>query len=70
MKSHTTVMQIAELPKAEEEEILAKINEVGFDVYLLETYLNQHRESTSMRYRVLVDRLHENPHLRSLDAKH
>ncbi|EFN85904.1 Coiled-coil domain-containing protein 135 [Harpegnathos saltator] len=69
-KLQATLTQTTELPKTEEERILAKINEVGFDLYLLETYLNRHRESTSSRYRVLVGHLQENPHIQSLDTKH
>ncbi|XP_032674658.1 dynein regulatory complex subunit 7-like [Odontomachus brunneus] len=69
-KLQTSLTQISELSKEEEEQILIKINEIGFDLYLLETYLNRHKDSTSTRYRILVDRLQENPHLQSLDTKH
>ncbi|XP_014480246.1 PREDICTED: dynein regulatory complex subunit 7 [Dinoponera quadriceps] len=68
-KLQASLIQTAELSKAEEEQILAKINELNFDLYVLETYLNHHRESTSRRYQVLVNRLRESPFLQSFGIK-
>jgi len=59
-------VQSVDLSKAEEEQILAKINEISFNIHVLETYLNRHRDVVPQKYRVLVDRLRENPHLQVL----
>lgn len=59
-------MQSVDLPKTEEDQILAKINEINFNVYVLETYLNWHRDQVPQRYRILVDRLRQNPRLQVL----
>lgn len=59
-------MQSVDLSKTEEEQILAKINEISFNVHVLETYLNRHRDVVPQRYRILVDRLQQNPHLQVL----
>lgn len=59
-------MQSVDLSKTDEEQILAKINEISFNVHVLETYLNRHRDVVPQRYRILVDRLQQNPHLQVL----
>ncbi|XP_024880776.1 dynein regulatory complex subunit 7, partial [Temnothorax curvispinosus] len=58
--------QTVDLSKAEEEQMLAKINEISFNMHVLETYLNRHRDVVPQRYRILVDRLRQNPHLQVL----
>lgn len=59
-------MQSVDLSKVEEENILAKINEITFDIDVLEMYLNRHREVVSQKYRAMIDRLLKNPHLQVL----
>lgn len=59
-------MQSVDLSKVEEEQMLAKINEISFNVHVLETYLNRYRNVVPQRYRTLVDRLRQNPHLQVL----
>lgn len=59
-------MQTVDLSKTKEEQMLAKINEISFNMHVLETYLNWHRDVVPQRYRVLVDRLRRNPHLQVL----
>ncbi|XP_011641883.1 dynein regulatory complex subunit 7-like [Pogonomyrmex barbatus] len=65
-KMQVLLTQSVDLPKAEEEQILAKINEISFNMHVLETYLNRYRDSVQQRYRILIDRLQQNPHLQVL----
>ncbi|XP_072742511.1 dynein regulatory complex subunit 7 [Anoplolepis gracilipes] len=65
-KMQSLLTQTADLPKAEEDQILAKINEISFNLHVLETYLNRHRDQIPQRYRILTDRLRQSPHLRVL----
>lgn len=46
--------------------MLTKINEISFNLHVLETYLNRHRDLLPGRYKILVDRLQQNPHLQAL----
>lgn len=59
-------MQSVDLSKAEEDQMLAKINELSFNLHVLETYLNRHRDQVPERYRILTDRLQQNPYLQVL----
>ncbi|XP_018394490.1 PREDICTED: dynein regulatory complex subunit 7 isoform X2 [Cyphomyrmex costatus] len=65
-KMQGLLMQTVDLSKTEEEQMLAKINEISFNIHVLETYLNWHRDVVPQRYRILVDRLRQNPHLQVL----
>ncbi|KAM0725854.1 Dynein regulatory complex subunit 7 [Formica fusca] len=65
-KMQTLLTQSVDLPKAEEDQMLAKINEISFNLHMLETYLNRHRDQAPQRYRILTDRLRQNPHLQVL----
>ncbi|XP_070159520.1 dynein regulatory complex subunit 7 [Polyergus mexicanus] len=65
-KMQTLLTQSVDLPKAEEDQMLAKINEISFNLHVLETYLNWHRDQAPRRYRILTDRLRQNPHLQVL----
>ncbi|KAG5309089.1 DRC7 protein, partial [Pseudoatta argentina] len=65
-KMQTLLTQTVDLSQTEKEEILAKINEISFNMEMLETYLNWHRNVVPQRYRVLVNRLLRNPHLQIL----
>lgn len=65
-KMQTLLTQSVDLSKVEEENILAKINEITFDIDVLEMYLNRHREVVSQKYRAMIDRLLKNPHLQVL----
>ncbi|XP_011050892.1 PREDICTED: coiled-coil domain-containing protein lobo homolog [Acromyrmex echinatior] len=65
-KMQTLLTQTVDLSQMEKEEILAKINEISFNMDMLETYLNWHRNVVPQRYRVLIDRLLRNPHLQIL----
>lgn len=46
--------------------MLAKINEISFNLHVLETYLNWHRDQVPQRYKILMDRLRQNPYLQAL----
>ncbi|KYN17744.1 hypothetical protein ALC57_09957, partial [Trachymyrmex cornetzi] len=65
-KMQALLTQTVDLSKTKKEEMLAKINEISFNMHVLETYLNWHRGVVPQRYRVLVDRLRRNPHLQVL----
>ncbi|XP_012057467.1 PREDICTED: coiled-coil domain-containing protein lobo homolog [Atta cephalotes] len=65
-KLQTLLTQTVDLPKTKKEEMLAKVNEISFNMHVLETYLNWHRTVVPQRYKVLVDRLQRNPHLQAL----
>ncbi|XP_028050974.2 dynein regulatory complex subunit 7 [Monomorium pharaonis] len=65
-KMQVLITQSVDLSKAEEEEMLAKINEISFNVHVLETYLSRYRDVVPQRYRILVDRLQQNPYLQVL----
>ncbi|KMQ90893.1 coiled-coil domain-containing protein lobo-like protein [Lasius niger] len=65
-KMQTLLTQSVDLPKTEEDQMLAKINEISFNVHVLETYLNRHRDLVPKRYKILVDRLQQNPYLQVL----
>ncbi|CAL1679691.1 unnamed protein product [Lasius platythorax] len=65
-KMQTLLTQSVDLPKTEEDQMLAKINEISFNVHVLETYLNRHRDLVPKRYKILVDRLRQNPYLQIL----
>lgn len=56
-------MQNEDLTREEEEEILQKMNEIKFILLTLESRLNRHRDLVPTRYRMLVNRLQENPYL-------
>lgn len=60
-------VQTEDLSKAEEEQMLAKIDEISFNLHVLETYLNRHRSLVPERYRMLLNRLQQNPRLQVLD---
>ncbi|KAH0945001.1 hypothetical protein HN011_003354 [Eciton burchellii] len=49
------------LTKAEEEQLLAKINEISFIVHVLEAYLARHRELVPKKYKALVEKLEHYP---------
>ncbi|KAL0118701.1 hypothetical protein PUN28_009396 [Cardiocondyla obscurior] len=65
-KIQSLLMQTVDLSKAEEEQMLAKMNDISFNMHVLETYLNRHKNVVSQKYRALMDRLKENPHLQVL----
>lgn len=65
-KMQTLLTQSVDLSKAEEEQMLAKINEISFNMHVLETYLNRHRDVVPQRYRTLLERLRQNPYLQLL----
>lgn len=65
-KMQALLTQTEDLSKTEEEQMLTKINEISFNLHVLETYLNRHRDLLPGRYKILVDRLQQNPHLQAL----
>ncbi|KYN37462.1 hypothetical protein ALC56_08175 [Trachymyrmex septentrionalis] len=65
-KMQTVLMQTEDLSETEKDEMLAKINEISFNMHVLETYLNWYRDIVPQRYRILADRLQQNPHLQVL----
>lgn len=62
-------IQTEDLSKAEEEQILAKIDEMSLNVQMLEEYLNRHRNVAPERYKMLLNRLQQNPRLEILDKR-
>ncbi|XP_076164914.1 dynein regulatory complex subunit 7 [Ptiloglossa arizonensis] len=62
-KMQTLLTQNEDLTREEEEEILQKMNEIKFILLTLESRLNRHRDLVPTRYRMLVNRLQENPYL-------
>ncbi|XP_025988502.2 dynein regulatory complex subunit 7 [Solenopsis invicta] len=65
-KMQALLTQSVELSKAEEEQMMTKINETSFNMHVLETYLNRHRDVVPQRYRTLLNRLQQNSHLQIL----
>ncbi|XP_011352287.1 dynein regulatory complex subunit 7 [Ooceraea biroi] len=65
-KTQAVLTQTEDLSKTEEEQMLAKISEISFNLHVLERYLNRHRDSVPERYKILVDRLQQNPRLQAL----
>ncbi|KAL6423248.1 hypothetical protein ACFW04_010127 [Cataglyphis niger] len=65
-KMQILLTQSVDLSKAEEEQMLAKISEITFNLHVLDTYLNWHRNQVPQRYRILTDRLQQNPYLQVL----
>ncbi|EFN62109.1 Coiled-coil domain-containing protein 135 [Camponotus floridanus] len=65
-KMQILLTQSVDLSKAEEDQMLAKINEISFNLHVLETYLNWHRDQVPQRYKILMDRLRQNPYLQAL----
>ncbi|XP_067217266.1 dynein regulatory complex subunit 7 [Linepithema humile] len=65
-KLQILLTQSEDLSKTEEEQMLAKINEMNFDIHVLETYLNRHRDMVSKKYRLLFDRLQQHSQLQVL----
>ncbi|XP_020282384.1 dynein regulatory complex subunit 7 isoform X2 [Pseudomyrmex gracilis] len=68
-ESQVLLLQSEDLPKTEKEEILAKINQISFDINVLETYMNRHRNLVPQRYKKLLDRLRESSHLKVLSVQ-